>query len=185
MIGPMLPARSTAASETAVRSVARFSVTAGFVTVSVRDPDLDRGSRGRRRGPAPVARRDGRSWPRGAPTPGRPAAAGPCREPGKLVRDTVRPPPVGRVSVRRAAKTVRLSWVPPRATLVASAAIGSRSGSRILTVTKPAVTLNRRDAAHRRLPRGGRPRRQHQPGSQRSRSTACADWPSRPPPAPL
>ena len=45
---------------------------------------------------------------------------------GKLVRDTVRPPAVGRVSVRRAAKTVRLSW-PPCATPAACAAIGSRS----------------------------------------------------------
>ena len=32
---------------------------------------------------------------------------------GKLVRDTVRPPAVGPVSVRRAPRTVRLSW--PRA----------------------------------------------------------------------
>ncbi len=61
---------------------------------------------------------------------------------GKLVRDTVRPPPVGRVSVRRAAKTVRLSWVPPRDP---GGLRGYRIkiGSRILTVTKPAVTLNR------------------------------------------
>jgi hypothetical protein len=36
----MLPARSTGATETAVRSVARVIVTVGFVTVSVRDPSL-------------------------------------------------------------------------------------------------------------------------------------------------
>lgn len=61
---------------------------------------------------------------------------------GKLVRDTVRPPPVGRVSVRRAAKTVRLSWAPPRDP---GGLRGYRIkiGSRILTVTKSAVTLNR------------------------------------------
>jgi hypothetical protein len=61
---------------------------------------------------------------------------------GKLVRDTVRPPPVGRVSVRRVAKTVRLFWAPPRDP---GGLRGYRIkiGSRILTVTKPAVTLNR------------------------------------------
>ena len=42
VVGPMLPARSTAARETAVRSVARFSVTAGFVTVRTLDPSVIR-----------------------------------------------------------------------------------------------------------------------------------------------
>ena len=61
---------------------------------------------------------------------------------GKLVRDTVRPPAVGRVSVRRAAKTVRLFWTPARD---AGGLRGYRItiGSRVLTVTKPAVTLTR------------------------------------------
>jgi hypothetical protein len=61
---------------------------------------------------------------------------------GKLVRDTVRPPAVGRVSVRRAAKTVRLFWPAVRD---GGGVRGYRIklGTRILTVTKPGVTLNR------------------------------------------
>ena len=61
---------------------------------------------------------------------------------GKLVRDTVRPPAVGWVSVRRAAKTVRLFWPPARDP---GGLRGYRVtiGSRVLTVTKPAVTLAR------------------------------------------
>ena len=61
---------------------------------------------------------------------------------GKLVRDTVRPSAVGRVSVRRAAKTVRLVWPPARDS---GGLRGYRItlGSRVLTVTKPAVTLAR------------------------------------------
>ena len=61
---------------------------------------------------------------------------------GKLVRDTVRPPSVGRVSVRRAAKTVRLSW-PPTRDPGGLRGYRVKIGSRVLTVTKPAVTLNR------------------------------------------
>ncbi len=62
---------------------------------------------------------------------------------GKLIRDTVRPSAVGRVSVRRAAKTVRLSWLPARDP---GGLRGYRVkiGTRVLTVTKPAVTLNRK-----------------------------------------
>ena len=61
---------------------------------------------------------------------------------GKLVRDTVRPPAVGPVSVRRVAKTVRLSWLPARDP---GGLRGYRItiGSRVMTVTKPAVTLAR------------------------------------------
>jgi hypothetical protein len=61
---------------------------------------------------------------------------------GKLVRDTVRPSAVGRVSVRRAAKTVRLVWSPARDP---GGVRGYRVkiGSRVLSVTKPAVTLAR------------------------------------------
>ena len=61
---------------------------------------------------------------------------------GKLVRDTVRPSAVGRVSVRRAAKTVRLVWSPARDP---GGVRGYRVkiGSRVLSVAKPAVTLAR------------------------------------------
>jgi hypothetical protein len=61
---------------------------------------------------------------------------------GKLVRDTVRPSAVGRVSVRRAAKTIRLAWSPARDP---GGLRGYRVkiGLRIVTVTKPAVTLAR------------------------------------------
>ena len=61
---------------------------------------------------------------------------------GTLVRDTVRPPAVGRVSVRRVARTVRLSWpaVRDRGGL---RGYRVKLGARILTVTKPRVTLNR------------------------------------------
>ena len=61
---------------------------------------------------------------------------------GKLVRDTVRPPALGRVSVRRAAKTVRLFWPAVRD---GGGVRGYRIklGIRILTVKKPGVTLNR------------------------------------------
>ena len=61
---------------------------------------------------------------------------------GKLVRDTVRPPAVGRVSVRRVAKTVRLSW-PPARDPGGLRGYRVKVGLRVLTVTKPAVTLNR------------------------------------------
>ncbi len=61
---------------------------------------------------------------------------------GKLVRDTVRPSAVGRVSVRRAAKTVRLFW--PRARdLGGLRGYRITIGARVFTVTKPAVTLTR------------------------------------------
>ncbi len=61
---------------------------------------------------------------------------------GKLVRDTVRPPALGLVSVRRAPRTVRLSWARARDP---GGLRGYRvkTGSRIVTVTQPAVTLTR------------------------------------------
>ena len=61
---------------------------------------------------------------------------------GRLVRDTVRPTPVGRVSIRRAAKTVRVTWLPARDP---GGLRGYRVklGVRTVTVTKPGVTLNR------------------------------------------
>jgi hypothetical protein len=61
---------------------------------------------------------------------------------GKLVRDTVRPPAVGKVSVRRRAKTVVLSW-PAVRDLGGLRGYRVKFGSRIVTVTKPAATLNR------------------------------------------
>jgi hypothetical protein len=61
---------------------------------------------------------------------------------GTLVRDTVRPPPLGRVSVRRVAKTVRLFW-PAARDPGGLRGYRVKLGSRVLTVTKPAVTLNR------------------------------------------
>ena len=62
---------------------------------------------------------------------------------GTLVRDTVRPSAVRSISVRRTAKTLRLSWPAARD---GGGLRGYRVklGARILTVTKPAVTLNRR-----------------------------------------
>jgi hypothetical protein len=61
---------------------------------------------------------------------------------GTLIRDTVRPPALGRVSVRRATKTVRLFWP---ATRDGGGIRGYRIklGTRVLTVTRPGVTLNR------------------------------------------
>jgi len=61
---------------------------------------------------------------------------------GKLLRDTVRPPAVGKVSVRRAAKTVVLSW-PAVRDPGGLRGYRVKIGSRILTVTKPTATLNR------------------------------------------
>jgi hypothetical protein len=61
---------------------------------------------------------------------------------GKLVRDTVRPPAVRRVSVRRAARTVVLSW-PAVRDPGGLRGYRVKIGSRILTVTKPTATLNR------------------------------------------
>ena len=81
---------------------------------------------------------------------------------GKLVRDTVRPPAVGRVSVRRAAKTrpslldagARRRW-PAR--LPGHDRIAGSHGDEAGRDADPG------DAAHRRLSGGGRPGRQHRP----------------------
>jgi hypothetical protein len=64
-------------------------------------------------------------------------------EQGRLLRDTVRPGAVHNVSVRRTAKTVRLFWPAARD---GGGLRGYRIkiGARTVTVTKPAVTLNRR-----------------------------------------
>jgi hypothetical protein len=70
------------------------------------------------------------------------AGLGVVDEQGRLVRDTVRPSAVRGVSVRRTAQTVRLAWPPARD---GGGLRGYRVkvGTRILTVTKPAVTLKR------------------------------------------
>jgi hypothetical protein len=71
------------------------------------------------------------------------AGLGIVDEQGRLLRDTVRPGPVHSVSVRRTAKTDRLSWPAVRD---GGGLRGYRVkiGARIVTVTKPTVTLNRR-----------------------------------------
>jgi hypothetical protein len=61
---------------------------------------------------------------------------------GKLVRDTVRPPAVGKVSVRRRAKTIVLSW-PAVRDPGGLRGYRLKFGSRIVTVIKPSATLNR------------------------------------------
>jgi hypothetical protein len=62
---------------------------------------------------------------------------------GRLLRDTVRPGAVRNVSVRRTAKTDRLTWPAVRD---GGGLRGYRVkvGARTVTVTKPTVTLNRR-----------------------------------------
>ncbi len=63
-------------------------------------------------------------------------------EEGRLLRDTVRPPAIRTVSVRRTGKTVVLSWpaVPDPGGLKGYRV---RIGARTLSVTKPTVTLTR------------------------------------------
>lgn len=63
-------------------------------------------------------------------------------EQGRLVRDTVRPPAIARVAIRRSANTVTLSWPGVRD---AGGVRGYRVriGTRTLTVLKPAVALAR------------------------------------------
>jgi hypothetical protein len=61
---------------------------------------------------------------------------------GRLVRDTVRPPGISGVSVRRAGKSIVLSWP---AVLDGGGLRGYRArlGTRTISVTKPALTLAR------------------------------------------
>ena len=63
-------------------------------------------------------------------------------EAGRLVRDTVRPPALARVTIRRTKKTSRVSWPAVRdAGGIASYRV--RIGARTVTVRKPAVALAR------------------------------------------
>ena len=61
---------------------------------------------------------------------------------GKLVRDTVRPAAIGRVSVRRTATSVVLSW-PAVSDLGGLSGYRVRVGARTLTVRRPTATLRR------------------------------------------
>ena len=70
------------------------------------------------------------------------SGAGMVDEQGRLIRDTVRPPAITRVTIRRTAKVAVLSWP------AAHDAGGLRSyrvkvGARTLTVLKPTITLTR------------------------------------------
>ena len=62
---------------------------------------------------------------------------------GKLVRDTVRPPAVGRVSVRRTAKSVVLSWTAV-SDLGGLSGYRVKVGARTLTVKRPTATIARK-----------------------------------------
>ena len=63
-------------------------------------------------------------------------------EEGRLVRDTVKPPSVSRVTIRRRAKDVRLTWPAVRdAGGIRSYRV--RIGARSLVVRKPAITIAR------------------------------------------
>ena len=93
---------------------------------------------------------------------------------GKLVRDTVRPPAVGRVSVRRVGQD-RPSFL--------AAGTRSRRPERLPGEDRSASPdgdeagrdAEPRDAADRRLPRGSRPAPATSARARRSRSAACAD----------
>lgn len=61
---------------------------------------------------------------------------------GKLVRDTVRPPAVGRVSVRRTARSVVLFWAGV-SDLGGLSGYRVKVGARALTVKRPTVTVAR------------------------------------------
>jgi hypothetical protein len=63
-------------------------------------------------------------------------------EQGRLVRDTVKPPSVSRVTIRRSATSVRLTWPAVRD----AGGIGSyrvRIGTRTVVVRKPTITITR------------------------------------------
>ncbi len=61
---------------------------------------------------------------------------------GRLVRDTVRPPGIRNVSVRRAGKSIVLSW-PAVRDGGGLRGYRARLGTRTISVTKPALTLAR------------------------------------------
>jgi hypothetical protein len=63
-------------------------------------------------------------------------------EQGRLLRDTVRPPAIRTVSVRKKAKTVELSWAAVRDP-GGLKSYRVKLGARTLSVTKPSVTLPR------------------------------------------
>lgn len=63
-------------------------------------------------------------------------------EQGRLLRDTVRPPAIRRVSIRRTTKTVVLSW-PAARDPGGIRGYRVKIGARTLAVTKPTVTITR------------------------------------------
>jgi hypothetical protein len=69
-------------------------------------------------------------------------AVGVVDEQGRLLRDTVRPPAIARVAVRRAVKTVTVSWPAVRD---AGGVRGYRVkvGARVIVVTKPAIKITK------------------------------------------
>jgi len=64
-------------------------------------------------------------------------------EQGRLLRDTVRPPAIGNVAVRRTAKTVVLAWPAVRDPGGIRGYRITLIGKRTFSVTKPAVTITR------------------------------------------
>ena len=68
--------------------------------------------------------------------------AGMVDEQGRLIRDTVRPPPIARVTIKRTAKVAVLSW-PAAHDVGGLRAYRVKVGSRTLTVQKPTITLTR------------------------------------------
>jgi hypothetical protein len=63
-------------------------------------------------------------------------------ERGRLVRDTVRPPAIGRVTIKRTSKVAVLSW-PVTRDAGGLRAYRVRIGTRTLTVRKPTITITR------------------------------------------
>ena len=68
--------------------------------------------------------------------------AGMVDEQGRLIRDTVRPPAITRVTIKRTPKVAVLSW-PAARDAGGVRAYRVRVGSRTLTVLKPTITLTR------------------------------------------
>jgi hypothetical protein len=68
--------------------------------------------------------------------------AGMVDEQGRLIRDTVRPPPIALVTIKRTTKVAVLSW-PAAHDVGGLRAYRVKVGSRTLTVQKPTITLRR------------------------------------------
>ena len=68
--------------------------------------------------------------------------AGMVDEQGRLIRDTVRPPAIARVTIKRTTKVAVLSW-PATHDVGGLRAYRVKVGSRTLSVQKPTITLTR------------------------------------------